>query len=424
MRFQFLKIISFSILTFLLATFTKYTTHKILLSKTRGDDKIKDHIKGNLTTIQPKTPTHLNWGLQQIGLFETPILNPDDIIVAIIDTGIDSQHPALKEKLWLNKGEIGKDAWGQEKASNGIDDDQNGYIDDIHGWNFVDNNANLQDENGHGTHISGIIAAKEIDGIRGIAHNAKIMVLKYYSPDITGQQNLNNTIAAIEYATQMGAHIINYSAGGSVPSELEKLAIQKAADKNILFVAAAGNNAENSDIKPFYPADYNLPNILSVTAVNRSKSILPSSNFGGKTIDLAAPGHNIYSTLPKNRYGFLTGTSQATAFASGLAALTWGTKSYYTTPQEVITHLIASGKFEDKLINKSRNAIVLNSKRSIAMSSLNSDAFGAPNTGNTKMYNYDSNFTETRLEPMFTLEEAKEVNSLHQIKSWLFKVFL
>lgn len=424
MKSRFIKKIIFSVLIFLFAMFTKHTTHRILQPKTRKNDKAKENATENLAQIQLKNSNKLNWGLQQIDLFETPILSPDEIIVAVIDTGIDTLHPALKEKLWLNKGELGKDAWGHDKASNGIDDDQNGYIDDIHGWNFVNDSTNLQDDNGHGTHISGIIAAKEMGDIRGIAPNAKIMVLKYYSPNISGQQNLNNTIAAIEYATQMGAHIINYSAGGSVPSELEKQAIRKAADKNILFIAAAGNNAENSDLKPFYPADYNLPNILSVTAINRSKTILPSSNFGSKTVDLAAPGHNIYSTLPKNKYGFLTGTSQATAFVSGLAALTWGTKKYYEKPQEVIAHLVASGRFENKLIHKSRNAIVLNSKRSIAMASLYSDAFGAPNTGNTKMYNFDSNLTEKNLDPMFTLEEARKASSLHQIKSWLFEIFL
>lgn len=246
----------------------------------------------------------------------------EDVIVAVIDTGIDLNQKLLKDHVWRNPGETGLDSRGQNKATNGIDDDGNGFIDDVHGWNFAANSEDINDTHGHGTHISGIIAADPSDDgeFRGLAPNAKIMVLKYYDPRTPGLDNLRNSIRALEYAVQMGAKIINYSGGGVEANEIEKGILREANRRGILLVAAAGNEKSNSDDKPFFPAGYDLPNILSVTALDRNHAVLPSSNYGKKSVDVAAPGLKILSTLPSGKLGYMTGTSQATAYVSGTAA--------------------------------------------------------------------------------------------------------
>ena len=241
---------------------------------------------------------------------------------------------------------------------NGLDDDKNGYTDDINGWNFVDNNNDIQDRHGHGTHISGLIAAtgktKQAPECQmiGVAPKVKIMTLKYYDVKNSGN-NVENTVKCIGYAVANGAHIINYSGGGPGANNEERVAISRANDKGILFIAASGN--EGSEIEKhskYYPASYNLPNIISVNSKNPQGNILESSNWvkmewkKKETIhNQTAPGERIYSTLPPrrylqsslltnvfrniarakpikhNNYGYMTGTSQATGFTTGVAAL-------------------------------------------------------------------------------------------------------
>lgn len=257
----------------------------------------------------------LFWGHHSIGTDNYSQFANDapHVVVAVIDTGCDIYHPALQNQVWTNQGESGLNENGEDRATNGIDDDQNGWVDDVHGWNFVSRDPGIMDDHGHGTHISGIIARA--------APNAKLMVLKYYSPENSGRDNLNFTVEAIRYAVKMKAQIINYSGGGVLRSREEEAALNWAAQNGVLVVAAAGNEGVNSDFYPFYPANYGLPNIVAVTAVDRHGALLPTSNFGRSTVDIAAPGKNIYSTLPGGQYGYLTGTSQATAFVSGVAAL-------------------------------------------------------------------------------------------------------
>lgn len=172
-----------------------------------------------------------------------------DIIVAVIDTGVDIRHKDLTENLWVNKGEVGLDKNGKDKTSNGVDDDANGFIDDVHGWNFVANTNDLTDNHGHGTHIAGIVGAKGGNGfgISGVAPKVSLMTLKYYDPKSPGANNLKNTIQAIRYAIKMNAKIINYSGGGTEYSAEEFAAVKEAEKKGILFVAAAGNERSNSD---------------------------------------------------------------------------------------------------------------------------------------------------------------------------------
>ncbi|WP_295899604.1 S8 family peptidase [uncultured Bdellovibrio sp.] len=227
-----------------------------------------------------------------------------DIVVAIIDTGVDVNHPLIKKHLWVNPKE----------KENALDNDGNGYAEDLHGWNFVSNNNDISDNHGHGTHIAGIILQK------AKSHRVKFMILKYYDPEKSGDDNLLNTVKAIRYATKMKADIINYSGGGDVRSPLEEAAIRDAQRQGILFVAAAGNEGRNTDRVGYYPAGYRLSNIISVAAMDARKRLLASSNYGAKSVDIVAPGNHILSALPGGRYGYMTGTSQATAWVSGLAA--------------------------------------------------------------------------------------------------------
>lgn len=284
-----------------------------------------------------------------------------DVLVAIIDTGADVRHEDLKNNIWKNPGETGLDNRGRDKATNGIDDDGNGFIDDVNGWNFVSNTNDLTDNHGHGTHIAGIIGAEGDNGkgISGISPHVSLMILKYFDPKVPNTDNLKNTIRAMQYATQMGAMIINYSGGGTDFSKEEYEAVKAAEKKGILFVAAAGNEQTNSDTNHYYPADYKLSNIISVTAINPSTEVLSSSNWGTETVDIAAPGQNISSTLPGNFYGLMTGTSQATAFVSGAAALIKANKPAFKY-MDLKKHILATGDANPTLLQKTRTARQLN----------------------------------------------------------------
>lgn len=252
-----------------------------------------------------------------------------EIRVAVVDTGIDATHPDLKDNICKKKGS------------------------DEFGYDFVTNKKNPMDQHGHGTHVAGIIGAtaKAGAGAAGVAPNICIMAVRYYSDTATGAQNLNNTVKAINYAIDNGANIINYSGGGAEFSAAELKAIQRAEAAGILFVAAAGNEYQNTDDagNSYYPAAYGLTNIVAVAATNIRNQLLPSSNWGKKHVHVAAPGENIFSTLPKGRYGYLTGTSQATAFVSGLAALIMSENpSLKKKPAEVREIIMKSA---DKLAN-------------------------------------------------------------------------
>jgi thermitase len=292
-----------------------------------------------------------------------------NVKVCVIDTGADVKHPDLKNNLWTNPGETGLDAKGHDKATNGIDDDGNGYIDDIHGFNFVGNNNDLSDHHGHGTHIAGIIGAEGGNGIgvSGVSPLVSLVIAKYYDPNAATNNNLINTVRAIRYCVAVKSDIINYSGGGLEPSDKEREAVALARDRGILFVAAAGNEQSNSDFKKYYPADYGLDNIISVTAFDRETNVLPSSNYGVQSVDIAAPGKNIYSTLPGGNYGYMTGTSQATAVVSGVAALIRARFTDFDATR-IIRHITETGDWEPiKLNGKTKNQKRLNAYRALAI---------------------------------------------------------
>lgn len=228
-----------------------------------------------------------------------------DIVVGVLDTGIDIGHTDLSNNIYVNQNEI---------PNNGIDDDKNGYIDDINGWDFINNDGSVYDSENevHGTHISGIIAAeKNGRGVVGIAPSVKILPLKFINGSIG---YTSEVISGIEYAKSLGVQIINCSWGSSEYNLALKDVMQNS---DVLFVCAAGNNGTTDDV---YPAAYDLPNIISVAAVDNNGVLASFSNYGDK-VHVVAPGVSIYSSLPEESYDYKSGTSMAAPFVTGVAAL-------------------------------------------------------------------------------------------------------
>ena len=270
---------------------------------------------------------------------------PRDIVIAIIDTGIDAEHPMFRDHLWTNPNE----------RLNKKDNDGNGFAGDLHGWNFSSDNNDVSDNHGHGTHIAGIILRK------ANSKRIKFMILKYYDPDKSGEANLTSSIEAIRYATKMKADIINYSGGGDVRSPLEEAAIRDAQRQGIVFVAAAGNEGRNTDRDGYFPAGYRLSNIIAVAAMDSRQRLLASSNFGSESVDIAAPGKNVYSSLPGGKYGFMSGTSQATAWVTGLVASLMLQTEKTLSPEDVKKVLVKSATRDRQLVTKIRSAARISS---------------------------------------------------------------
>jgi len=277
----------------------------------------------------PNDPDFSNqWGLQNIN--DSDIDAPEawdvqtgnsDIIIAVIDDGVDLDHEDLAANIWTNQGEI---------AGNGIDDDENGYIDDINGWDTSndDNDPNPDGSDDHGTHIAGIIGAVGNNGVGvvGVNWNSKIMALKFSG-------SIADEVLAIQYAIDNGAKVINASFGDDDFSQTEKEAIIAADSAGVLFVAAAGNDGDNNDIVDCYPSNCDVPNIIAVAATDQNDNLCDWSNYGATKVDLAAPGLRIYSTIPDNSYGYKDGTSMATPYVAGVAGLIWAQYSSWTNTQ-------------------------------------------------------------------------------------------
>lgn len=232
--------------------------------------------------------------------------------IAVIDTGVDYNHPDLKSNMWVNTKEI---------PNNGIDDDKNGYIDDVYGFDFANNDSNPMDGNGHGTHCSGTIGAVHNNqtGVSGVMADVSIMAIKFLGDD--GSGSLEAAIKAIDYATMMDVDLMSNSWGGGGRSEALLEAIKRASDKGIIFTAAAGNSSSNNDATPSYPASYQVPNMVSVAALTAQNGLASFSSYGKTSVHIAAPGHNILSTVNGGKYDVYSGTSMATPHVSGVLGL-------------------------------------------------------------------------------------------------------
>lgn len=246
------------------------------------------------------------------------------VVVAVIDTGVDYNHEDLNDNVWTNTKEI---------AGNNIDDDSNGYIDDIHGWNFSNNNNDAIDRSrtGHGTHVAGTIAGENNDiGVTGIAYDAQIMPVKVLDDQGTG--TYSSIAKGINYAVDNGANVINLSLGGSYPSATLEAAIEYASSKGVIVVMAAGNN---SGAAPIYPARYAKNHGLAVGAVDQDGNMAKFSNQAGSNPlpYVTAPGVNIYSTIPGNQYTSYNGTSMASPHVSGVVALMLSANNNLTDAQ-------------------------------------------------------------------------------------------
>ena len=257
-----------------------------------------------------------------------------EIVVGVIDTGIDWTHPDLGDNIWQNLGEDanGNDCtlvwngirWELDPGDiDGIDSDGNFYTDDLIGWNFVNDNNLPMDYEGHGTHVAGVIGAtgNNSKGVSGVCWNIQLMVLK--GLDDAGRGQISDLCEALEYALMMGVKITNnsWSSLGNYSETLYYVIKTAGEAKDHLFIAAAGNNGSDNDQYPVYPASYDLPNILSVAASNCKDQPIAQSNYGVQSVDLYAPGEEIYSTLPGSSYGLKSGTSMAAPFVAGAAAL-------------------------------------------------------------------------------------------------------
>lgn len=258
------------------------------------------------------------------------------VVIGGIDTGIDYTHPDLASNIWHNVAD----------PVNGVDDDGNGYVDDNVGWNFSTGTNNPMDGQGHGTHTAGTMGATGNNGIGvvGVNWHCQLMPLKFL--DDTGSGVTSDAADALHYVATLrrrgvNIRITNNSWGGGGPSTVLQDAIQENETLGILFMAAAGNDAFNNDLIPFYPANYKNSNIVAVAATTSSDGLAIFSNFGANSVHLAAPGHTIYSTLNRAGYGYMNGTSMATPQVSGVAALLWSL--WPTAPAKDIRDAILKG---------------------------------------------------------------------------------
>lgn len=261
-----------------------------------------------------------------------------NIKIGVIDTGIDWNHPDLTDNIWQNMGEdIDNDGqviqWDNATSSwifdpddeNGIDDDNNGYVDDFIGWDFVNDDNNPFDDNGHGTHVAGTIGAEgnNAEGVVGVTWKVQLAALKTF--DSQGYGPTSVSIEAIDYARMMGFHLTNNSWGGYYYNQSLYNAIEATHAAGQLFVAAAGNDGDDVEGGgfPLYPAAYDVSNIISVAATNHNDNRAWFSNYGSTLVDLAAPGQGIFSCVPDNSYNSYNGTSMAAPHVSGAVALVW-----------------------------------------------------------------------------------------------------
>ena len=231
----------------------------------------------------------------------------------MIDTGIDYNHEDLKANSWTNEAEA--------NGKPGVDDDNNGLVDDVHGYDFANKDGDPLDGHGHGTHVSGTIGAIHDNGIgvAGVMADVTMVAVKFLSD--AGSGTTADAVLAIDYATSLGVDVMSNSWGGGGRSEALFDAIKRANEKGIIFTAAAGNSSSDNDQSPHYPSNYEVDNVISVAAHTNGDGLASFSSYGRRTVHVAAPGHKILSTVANNSYDVYSGTSMATPHVSGVLGL-------------------------------------------------------------------------------------------------------
>ncbi|MGB0743391.1 MAG: S8 family serine peptidase, partial [Opitutales bacterium] len=340
-----------------------------------------DHLQH--TQQVPNDGAYLNgtmWGLSHFSDYDIDAreawerrTSAANVVVAILDTGILEVHEDLADNMWVNPGEIPDD---------GIDNDNNGWIDDIHGANFINASKSPRDDNGHGTHVAGTIGGvgNNSIGVTGIAWDVKLMSLKFLSA--AGPGATSGAISGVYYAVSMGADVINGSFGAQgIKSKAFEAALQHAYESDVIFVAAAGNDSSNNDQRPYFPANIELNNLVSVASHRRDGELSSFSNYGLGTVDLSAPGESIWSTsysqgvfwdgappppltVENSSYRYASGTSMAAPHVSGALALLRA-EFPNESANELINRLYASVKLTDATRGKVRYGGIVSVGRAI-----------------------------------------------------------
>ncbi|CAK8988486.1 unnamed protein product [Durusdinium trenchii] len=292
------------------------------------------------------------WGLDKIRMLDawsrlTELgLDGEETVVAVIDTGVQLDHPDLMDSLWTNPGEI---------PDNGIDDDGNGFIDDVHGYDFAGEDGHPDDDNGHGTHCAGILAATANNGvgIAGVASRlakVRIMALRFLSADGTGG-TVSDAVRALEYALSFGVPVSSNSWGGADTSDALKVAIRRASEAGHLFVAPAGNSGRSISDGTYYPCVYRQAGVLCVAASDQSDQLTSFSNYAPEYVEITAPGVDIYSTYTGSGYRSEFGTSMATPYVAGAASLVVSAFGYSGTHvrQLLLDSAVLADNFKGKV---------------------------------------------------------------------------
>jgi subtilisin family serine protease len=306
------------------------TTSQEAIERLENSDAV-EFVEPNYILKADRIPNDLSfhrlWGLHNVGqLGGSPgadvsgseawdLVTGGDVSVAVLDTGIDYRHIDLDGNIWTNPAD----------PIDHVDNDGNGFVDDVRGIDLASGDSDPLDDSSHGTHVAGIAGAEGNNalGVTGVSWKSRLMALKFL--DRNGEGNTADAAQAIDYAVAHGARVINASWGGPAFSQTLYQAVKRAGEAGALFVAAAGNSSVNADTSPDYPAAFDLPNVISVAASNPDDELLYFSNYGRTSVDLAAPGDEIYSTVPirngVSTYGTFSGTSMAAPYVSGAAAL-------------------------------------------------------------------------------------------------------